>query len=173
MGTNTNIRHNISSYLLALESFTFIYVIHVIYVYVWLCDIFSQLRLIFSKSREVQGTLTDVYGHRRVHRLSLMINKHGDIRTIYCVPCGPLVYADQTEQLTMISQDRHNLREDEYTKVSETYLLINIGIIETWYKIVSRQAVKQLYTLHASLYRYARMNGCMDGQKAHYQLNVL
>ena len=87
----------------------------------------------FSKSREVQGTLTDVYGHTRVHRLSLIINKHGDIRTIYCVPCGPLVYAEQNEQhLSMTSQEaRQHLKEDEYSKV-KTIPTITGALVTTY-----------------------------------------
>ncbi len=73
----------------------------------------------FRKIREVHGTLTDIHGARRVHRLSLMVNKQGDIKTIYCVPCGPLAYLDQTEESETSSQDTSNdAKEDEYSKVS-------------------------------------------------------
>lgn len=74
----------------------------------------------FRKIRQVHGTLTDVYGSRRVHRLSLMVNKHGDIKTIYCTPCGPLAYLDQSEESDYSSREsnKQNLKEDEYSKVS-------------------------------------------------------
>ncbi len=72
----------------------------------------------FRKMRELHGTLTDVYGARRVHRLSLMVNRRGDIRTIYCVPCGPLTYLDpQSGDESESESDNSNIKEDEYSKV--------------------------------------------------------
>lgn len=68
----------------------------------------------------MRGTLTDVYGTRRVHKLSLVINKAGDIKTIYCVPCGPLVYQDRNDASETSSQDSiqdTSAKEDEYSKV--------------------------------------------------------
>ena len=43
----------------------------------------------------------------------------GDIRTIYCVPCGPLTYIDhQSEDSDSQSDDvNSNIKEDEYSKV--------------------------------------------------------
>ena len=64
--------------------------------------------------------MTDVGGTRRVHRLSLVVNKAGDIKRIYCVPCGPLVYMDRTEGSESSSQDsiqENTAKEDEYSKV--------------------------------------------------------
>ena len=80
---------------------------------------FLQFLVMFRKMRELHGTLTDVYGARRVHRLSLMVNRRGDIRTIYCVPCGPLTYIDhQSEESESESDDvNSNIKEDEYSKV--------------------------------------------------------
>ncbi len=77
--------------------------------------------------RELHGTLTDVYGARRVHRLSLMVNRKGDIRTIYCVPCGPLTYIDhQSEDSDSESDDiNSNAKEDEYSKVQHLFSFNN------------------------------------------------
>ena len=66
----------------------------------------------------MNGTLNDVYGVKRVHRLSVMINQNGDIKTIYCVPCGPLSYLQQSEDSSSTaSNDLKDTKEEEYTKV--------------------------------------------------------
>ena len=49
-----------------------------------------QFSRLYHKVREVRGTLTEVAGPRRVHRLSLVLDRQGRITTIHCVPCGPL-----------------------------------------------------------------------------------
>ena len=51
-----------------------------------------------SNVRELHGVLTDVDEGKRVHRFSLMVNRRGEVRTLYCVPCGPLTYLEQTPQ---------------------------------------------------------------------------
>ena len=84
----------------------------------------------FRRMRELHGTLTDVYGARRVHRLSLMVNRRGDIRTIYCVPCGPLTYLEHHESPESDSDSddvNSNIKEDEYSKVrARTHTHTNI-----------------------------------------------
>ena len=77
--------------------------------------------VIFRDSRELHGTLTDVYGAKKVHRLSLVVNKKGEVRTIYCQPCGPL-YLQNTEQSHYQSQEDctdETVKENHYTRVSE------------------------------------------------------
>ena len=72
----------------------------------------------FRKVREVNGTLNDVYGVKRVHRLSVMINQKGDIKSIYCVPCGPLsCQRSEDDSGSSASNDLTDMKEDEYTKV--------------------------------------------------------
>ena len=81
--------------------------------------------------KELHGTVTDVYGARRVHRLSLMVNRHGDIRTIYCVPCGPLAYLQQQtpDSESSGSGDLNTgAKEDEYSKVNLLHITCIINV---------------------------------------------
>ena len=73
----------------------------------------------------MHGVLTDVLGTKRVHRLTVVVNKKGDLQTIHCVPCGPL-YLDgggggcgEDDTRTNVSGSVYNgdFREDEYTRV--------------------------------------------------------
>ena len=59
------------------------------YIY---CFSLLKLHVIMYKSRDLHCTLTEVIGHKRVHRVSLSTSKSGDVETIHCHPCGPLVY---------------------------------------------------------------------------------
>lgn len=77
-----------------------------------------QFSSILSKSRTVEGTLTDVYGPGRVHRLTLVINKTGSVKNISCSPCGPLQDVDDSTEHTETSDVRET-RETEYSKVIE------------------------------------------------------
>ena len=63
-----------------------------------------------------------MYGAKRVHRLSLMISKNGTIKTIYCIPCGPLTYTEGPEEDTpdSVSETGDNNKENHYTKVNMT-----------------------------------------------------
>lgn len=70
--------------------------------------------MIFRHCRELHGTLTDVYGGNKVHRLSLVINKKGEVQTIYCQPCGPL-YMEAEKQNSELAEEP--IKENHYTKV--------------------------------------------------------
>ena len=75
----------------------------------------------FRNVRKLKGTLTEVYGSQRIHRLSLMVNKKGDIKTIYCTPCGPLAYMEPSEETTAVTspeeEQEENYEEESYTQV--------------------------------------------------------
>ena len=56
----------------------------------------------------------------RIHRISLVTNEYGDVRNVYCVPCGPLTpEEDVVESETTMSEidEGENIIEDNYTKV--------------------------------------------------------
>ena len=81
-----------------------------------------QLWVILSRRQLIEGVVSDVYGSMRTHRLSLVLNRHGAVASISCVPCGLLhdvtnegqaVHDDDDEQTTLTET-----RENQYTKVS-------------------------------------------------------
>ncbi|CAH1779938.1 unnamed protein product [Owenia fusiformis] len=55
----------------------------------------SKLYAIMRHDRELKCVLTDIDKETRVHRLTLLINKNGNVKHIQCRPCGPLQYTEK------------------------------------------------------------------------------
>ena len=78
-----------------------------------------------SQQKEMHGVVTDVTHNRRIHKLSVVVNKNGDLRTIHCVPCGLLhwdgVGAEGVSAVqSPVSHTGKDMSryENEYTRVS-------------------------------------------------------
>ena len=89
--------------------------------YVYNIKLSFQFYTLLGHHREIHGTLTEVFGHKRIHRLSLLLNKDGDVRTIYCQPCGPLFYSDSAVEDSDAAESSFDVqregKEIEYSKV--------------------------------------------------------
>ena len=89
----------------------------------FLCIICYQFYPLVKRTKEMHAVLTDVTSVTRVHKLSVIVNKHGDLRTISCVPCGPLHWDDNVTANDVTTQSKRKLSEtcdcyeDEYTRV--------------------------------------------------------
>ncbi|KAK2147888.1 hypothetical protein LSH36_531g01022 [Paralvinella palmiformis] len=107
-----------------------------------------KFRAVYSTLRELRGTVADVYGAKRVHRLSLMISKNGTIKTIYCIPCGPLTYTEGPEEDTpdSVSEAGDNNKENHYTKAEVDALIEMVSRLKNEKSLYKTQ-VRRLYHL--------------------------
>ena len=64
--------------------------------------------------------MTNVLGARKVHKLDVIVNKNGEVRTIRCVPCGQLTWSYDSDDVT--SDDALLKPEVQYTAVSWGWL---------------------------------------------------
>ena len=64
----------------------------------------------------MQTFVTNVLGARKVHKLDVVVNKNGEVRTIRCVPCGQLTWSYDSDDVT--SDDALLKPEVQYTAVS-------------------------------------------------------
>ena len=77
-----------------------------------------QLWPLLSGRRVVVASVSDVYGSRCVHRLTLQLDRHGATTSISCEPCGLL--HDVTYDQTLLDDEQTTLcdtRESQYSKV--------------------------------------------------------
>lgn len=63
----------------------------------------------------------------RIHRLTLSLSRRGDVRSVYCVPCGPLLACDPLLETQLCDQSTDGQtqptssdQENHYTRVSIT-----------------------------------------------------
>ena len=86
----------------------------------------SKFYMLFGHHREIHGSLTEVFGHKRIHRVSLLLTRDGDVQTIHCQPCGPLFCSESdTEDADDSSCDVQDRKEHQYSKVMHQHIQLN------------------------------------------------
>ncbi|ELT93156.1 hypothetical protein CAPTEDRAFT_201375 [Capitella teleta] len=112
-----------------------------------------KFKQLFSDTRTLHGTITDVYGGaRRVHRLSLAVDKQGGVRHIYCVPCGPLTYTEHEDDSEGLSEEQNDIKENQYTKGEVDNLIEMVSKL----KSEKEHYKKQAKHLHSALKEYKK-----------------